>query len=475
MAKCGTRKASAMRCAGNFVLYLGGALAALALSLVLAGVHPLAALLTTNMVLSSGIHGFYGLGLLTGERLGVNPVGYVPIGYWNSLKLKILYTARFHMRDNFLWEEWLDSIHADIVEDFEARGVPKDDNAVHEIPTYEWGSIDGPTFYAKHVRMGRPGIIRNVPLKAMSWTPKELARRAGDFVADNRCLDGSVKTRSLAEYVADTREDVEDKDRCYFDNNQKVFVAHPELEEDLEMWRFAEYMQPGVAPLPANATTGPRPSMYMFSQLFMTVRNGLGALYHAANYNNLFLMMHGEKKWTFVDPSNSFLCYPLLNSLMRDSKSFVNWHVTHNPNSTEMIKDMFPLFRYAPKYVFTLRKGDVMLNPPWNWHMVDNPGKESIGVATRWRFSQTYPYTNALFSFLQVTAPDFWQFLYNKLVERLTGEIRPWGATSHLSLDEQMNFGRTGSIYARRNTWTRRILSDAQWERYESFILGRDK
>jgi hypothetical protein len=56
---------------------------------------------------------------------------------------------------------------------------------------------------------------------------------------------------------------------------------------------------------------GTFPKGYLFSQIFMSVHEATGALYHAANFNNLFYMIQGKKKWTFVDPSNSFLMYPM--------------------------------------------------------------------------------------------------------------------------------------------------------------------
>ena len=44
----------------------------------------------------------------------------------------------------------------------------------------------------------------------------------------------------------------------------------------------------------------------------------------------------------------------------------------------------FPLYRYVPKYVAHLKPGDVLFNPRWWWHAVDNLTPSSNGVTTRW-------------------------------------------------------------------------------------------
>ena len=60
--------------------------------------------------------------------------------------------------------------------------------------------------------------------------------------------------------------------------------------------------------------------------------------------------------------------------------------------------------------------GDLLINPPWNWHMVENMDEESIGIATRWQMPYMIPYTNGLFSFLQFTSSDLATFFYRRIV-----------------------------------------------------------
>jgi len=161
-------------------------------------------------------------------------------------------------------------------------------------------------------------------------------------------------------------------------------------------------------------------------------------------------MVEGKKTWTFVDPSNSFLIYPFFNTLMKDSKSWLTWVVTHSENSQNLIAEHFPLYRYVPKYVFTLEPGDLLINPPWNWHMVENSGEESIGIATRWMMASPWPYTNGLFSFLQFTSHEFTKFVYRRVAAMRGQGDFVYKPTAHGDLDTALNFGKVGTVYKHR-------------------------
>ena len=250
---------------------------------------------------------------------------------------------------------------------------------------------------------------------------------------------------------------------CYFDNNANIFEEYPELEAELEVFKFSEHMS-GI-----KGTKGVKPEKYLFSQMFMSVFDTTGALFHCANYNNLFFMIKGRKKWTFVDPSNSFLLYPFFNTLMKDTKSWLTWHVVHSENSKELISTMFPLYRYVPKYEFTLEPGDLLINPPWNWHMVENKDEESIGIATRWMMASWVPYTNGLFSFLQLTSVDFSKFIYRRVASMKGQGTFFYTPTAHGDLDSALNFGNRGSVWRKRE-FTKKIMTNSQWEDYEKFL-----
>jgi len=448
------------------LLKLSVGIAFIAMAVSFYGFHIPSLVLTVLIQSKTAVHGWFGLDLILHEAVSPDPISsYVELGYFNALQLKIIYICRKWFSDNFLFQDWLDRVHATLLADFERRGVPKDNDSVFEIPTFTMDQISPQKFFVDYVKKGKPVIIKNVmDIPAMKWTPDMLAERAGDFFTTNRCMDGSTRKWTLGDYVR-SRNDTAHP--CYFDNNADVFEAKSFLEDELQIYRFGEYMT-GV-----KSEKGQRPSSYVFSQMFMSVFNTTGALMHCANYNNLFYMVHGKKKWTFVDPVNSFLIYPMFNPMMKDSKSFLTWHVLHANNSAEIINKQFPLYRYCPKYIYTLEKGDILLNPPWNWHQVENVEVESIGVASRWFMVSNYPWTNGLFSFLQATSWEFTDFMYKKIASKAGKYDFKYKPTSHQDLDMQVNFGNYGSVYQHRD-FIKPLMNPTAWEGYISYLKSKN-
>jgi hypothetical protein len=166
---------------------------------------------------------------------------------------------------------------------------------------------------------------------------------------------------------------------CYLEQGTDILKDNAELQEDLEVHKLSAYAQNKHVSGPGEKIPG-----YFYSQLFMGLFPSLGITFHCANYNNIFLMVHGRKKWTFVHPAHSFFVYPWYLKLARSAGSLISWHLLKQPNSAELIQRDFPLFRYAPKFEYVMEPGDLLYNPSWNWHMVENLDDESIGVASRW-------------------------------------------------------------------------------------------
>ena len=283
---------------------------------------------------------------------------------------------RVHLKDNFLWEDWHNSISDEIVAALEARNAKKDDETVFTIPNFDYNEITPEKFFNDYVKLGRPAIIHNVPTPAMKyWDADYISKRVGNYSTDMRC-GPKILTKTVDEYLhskSDPNATV-----CYLDNNANIFQDNPDLEADLEIERFSTYAMNKATP------PGQKPGGYFYSQMFLSIFPASGVTYHCANYGNLFFMVKGRKKWTFVDSAHSFFLYPTFPTVMRNSISRITWHTLHNEKGTEALNKHFPLFRYAPKYVYTLQPGDMLYNPAWNWHLVENLDDESIGVASRW-------------------------------------------------------------------------------------------
>ena len=96
--------------------------------------------------------------------------------------------------------------------------------------------------------------------------------------------------------------------------------------------------------------------------------------FHCAPVMNLYLQAFGRKRWVLVAPTFSPFMYPALSKGL-------NWQSRvdfRDPNYDEA-----PLYRYVDRYETVLEPGDVLWNPPWVWHGVQNL-TESIAVSMWW-------------------------------------------------------------------------------------------
>lgn len=147
----------------------------------------------------------------------------------------------------------------------------------------------------------------------------------------------------------------------YCHNSEFLFQRYPHLQEGLGFDRLAA-LSGGMLPA--------------YSQLFIG-RKGTGTPFHSAAVWNWFFMLDGRKRWYFVDPTHSLLLYPVMSMGQLASMSHCSYPDRYN-------RDAYPLFEHCPVYSVVLEKGDVLLNPPWWWHAIDNLSEESVSVATRW-------------------------------------------------------------------------------------------
>lgn len=93
-----------------------------------------------------------------------------------------------------------------------------------------------------------------------------------------------------------------------------------------------------------------------------------GTGWHCAAGNNWFVQVIGSKRWYFMDQQYSAAMYPL-----RGGK--VNM-MTGNPKMSELHEHMN--LRYADVYA-----GDLLYNPDWEWHTIQNYEGLSIGCPIR--------------------------------------------------------------------------------------------
>lgn len=92
---------------------------------------------------------------------------------------------------------------------------------------------------------------------------------------------------------------------------------------------------------------------------------------HNALADTVFIQVHGQKKWTFWEPSQR-----LFLGVRPERRGYFFTHLREK--NIDPVK--FPLAKYARKFEITLNPGDVVWFPAFYWHQVENP-TESIGVA----------------------------------------------------------------------------------------------
>jgi len=114
-------------------------------------------------------------------------------------------------------------------------------------------------------------------------------------------------------------------------------------------------------------------STYFGSQLIIgqgsnDPKETTGTGWHCAAGNNWFVQAIGRKRWFFLDPKYSAYMQPL-----RGGK--VNM-------MTGTLK-MADLVQYLPVQIGDLNPGDLLYNPDWQWHTIQNFEGLSIGVPIR--------------------------------------------------------------------------------------------
>eukprot|EP00457_Paulinella_chromatophora_P010521 gb/GEZN01010627.1/.p1 GENE.gb/GEZN01010627.1/~~gb/GEZN01010627.1/.p1 ORF type:complete len:380 (-),score=42.19 gb/GEZN01010627.1/:85-1119(-) len=105
-------------------------------------------------------------------------------------------------------------------------------------------------------------------------------------------------------------------------------------------------------------------------QLFMG-RKGSGSGLHSAIGVNVFRNVVGRKHWWFVPPSQSTYVWPSIN------KNGFSLHSKTNHTDPQ------GHFHRLERYETVLHPGDVLINPPWFWHAVDNLDDFTVGVPSR--------------------------------------------------------------------------------------------
>lgn len=141
-------------------------------------------------------------------------------------------------------------------------------------------------------------------------------------------------------------------------------------------------------------------------QVFISSKGGFTPIHNASSHN-IFIQAEGEKKWILypveysciIDPSPARNMYR--SAPIRNGKDF---------NAFKNNFDDYPLYKFTDRYEVHLKAGDILYNPPYFWHTVENP-TVSIGVGYRFITPVSTWFRHPLYFFLELLAfkPPFWK------------------------------------------------------------------
>ena len=258
----------------------------------------------------------------------------------------------------------------------------------YPLPEYDWRNGSPEDFYRKFVKTPQPVLLRGFGLQT-----EAVKKWSFDYILD-KCGEVEVSLNSTTTDWPGRLKEVRDPN-VYCANADAPFKAFPELANDLSIPKLEPYLK----------------RRNTWNQFFIG-QKATGSGYHCAGIWNFFFMVEGQKKWTFVDPEMSFMIYPAMATGALAYASLIGF-----PERADL--SYYSLYKYCPRYEVTLNPGDVLLNPPWWWHTIDNLTPTSVAVATRWdALTKDFSFyeINRILSALAIFNPRFPRFLFNFLM-----------------------------------------------------------
>lgn len=294
------------------------------------------------------------------------------------------YNRIFYLRNLFqdatLFSDELQQIEAELVAELPILEEPE-----AAIETYAAGELsmgDLEQLFSEDIR---PIVIRGYAKDHDSvklWSPEFFKEHYGAykifFTSTQKIIN--EEGTNLADFVDSIIAG--SKNRAYIENMSDIFNAYPELHQQLGIEKVETYFD--------NYASYHRIAQLFFGGL------GTGAVFHCANELNCFFNIYGRKKWTFVHPKYSMA----MGTTLMNKGYFVGSFVKHR-SPKGYIEAHTPLYNRIPKLSIVLEPGDILFNPPWWWHAIDNKTPATIGVATRWQIETEYIRQNPCYDLVQ--------------------------------------------------------------------------
>ncbi|KOP24605.1 hypothetical protein AMR41_19605 [Hapalosiphon sp. MRB220] len=349
------------------------------------------------------VHKFFVHTFFRSSISDVPPPVKLNIGYWNKLQFKTILLMRYLLKDQFWGQQWLKRIHDQILNNLNKQNIEMSKLNM-PIPTLKPKEISAQEFCNTYVKTNTPVIIKGGAKHSFAyrnWTMETFQKRFGDFKVNiaKQTIDEHNVSTFQPEIVTlqDVIDNRESKENLYIAFCAEIFTAYPELVNELGCLEFRKHM-------------GGNYTLFGGAQLFLGTKASTGTHAHCANSNNLFFQICGKKKWTFVHPDYLWLMYPMLDRFFLFCASFIKQDYDQT-----YLEQYAPLQKYCPKYEAILEPGDILLNPPWQWHAIENLTEETIAIATRWADTIGQKRANTFFEFMQLFSPHMWRMKFGAL------------------------------------------------------------
>eukprot|EP00736_Rhodelphis_marinus_P014581 Rmarinus@m.19545 len=258
------------------------------------------------------------------------------------------------------------------------KNPPKPEHVVRKIPEIDPTTITPEEFYEKYVKNPHPVILKGMNKNSEAvkkWSVDYFMKYKDDIApVQEHGESPDVERLCFGDYLQWVKRNenttLEEREESkYLANFANLFNWHPELVKELDVEKMSKWL-------------GPTGNRLLGCHMFIGLKD-TATPFHSANTMNWFCMVRGRKKWTFVHPENDLMIYPLYSHDVFYTGSMLEYP---EPPSEVMEMD-FPLWKYCPRYEAIVEDGDVMLNPSWYWHRIQNIDKITIGCATRWRIT----------------------------------------------------------------------------------------
>lgn len=379
------------------------------------------------------VHKFFLHTFFRSSISNVPPPIDLKISYWDKLQFKTILLLRYLFKDQFWGQQWFKSVHHRILKNIENQNIDLS-LLKRPIPTVEAGTISSEEFFEQYVKANKPVIIKGgckQNFACQNWSTKLFRERFGDlevrvnifnektgenkyFFSKLRDIDVEDDDFYLVSFssdvfssdpliVKDIVSDKSDNDKMYVSLCSDIFSNYPELLDEVGCLEYESHM-------------GGKSTFFSGAQLLLGAPF-TGSDIHCAEANNLFFQISGKKRWTLVHPDYLWLMYPMLNRSFLYVASFVK-----RDYDFSYLQKYSPLQNYCPRYESVLEPGDVLLNPPWQWHAVDNLKERTVGVATRWPAASEQKRSNNFFSLIQLFSPYVWNARFDVVMQRLNGK-----------------------------------------------------